>query len=238
MIGNNWIAFGITLALAFLWLRFMDFVAQRGWISSRLSRKIIHIGTGPIFVLCWLLFDNQPSGRFLAALIPLAITIQFMLVGFGWIKDEASVKAMSRSGDRKEILRGPLIYGIVFVVVTLFYWQNPIGMVALMVLCGGDGIADVVGIRMESPKIPWALNKTVAGSISLFIGGSLLSLLVLFVFSLAGRLPATLSSFMPGVLVISFVAMLVESLPFKDIDNLTVPLASVILGQFLFGALL
>jgi len=238
MIENNWLAFVITLVLALLWLRLMDYVAHRGWMSSRLSRKIIHIGTGPIFVLCWLLFDNQASGRFLAALIPFAITIQFLLVGLGWMKDEASVKAMSRSGDRKEILRGPLIYGIVFVVITLFYWQNPIGIVALMVLCGGDGIADVVGLRVASPKIPWAPKKTIAGSLALFVGGSVLSLLVLFVFSLSGRLPASLVLFVPGILIISVAALIVESLPFKDIDNLTVPLTAISLGYLLFGVLL
>lgn len=238
MIGNNWIAFVVTLILALLWLRIMDFVAHRGWISSRLSRKIIHIGTGPIFVLCWLLFDNQPSGRFLAALIPLAITIQFLMVGVGWIKDEASVTAMSRSGDRKEILRGPLIYGIVFVLITLFFWKNPIGIAALMILCGGDGIADIVGVRIASPRIPWAPNKTIAGSLALFVGGSLLSMLILGAFSQAGVLPHTLLAYIPGILVISFCAMLVESLPFKDIDNFTVPLTAIILGLILFGALL
>ena len=48
---NNWIALTITFAAALGFLRIMDFFAHRGWIESRLSRKIIHIGTGPIFVL-------------------------------------------------------------------------------------------------------------------------------------------------------------------------------------------
>jgi phytol kinase len=57
----------------------MDFAAHRGWISSDLSRKIIHMGTGPIFVLCWLFFKGTPArillgSSYLAALVPLAIT--------------------------------------------------------------------------------------------------------------------------------------------------------------------
>jgi phytol kinase len=118
----------------------MDFFAQRGWVESRLSRKLIHIGTGPIFVLCWLMFPDDPRARWLAALVPFAITIQFALIGLGLIRDEASVQAMSRHGDRREILRGPLFYGVAFVALTLIFWKDsPIGITALMLMCGGDG---------------------------------------------------------------------------------------------------
>ena len=144
MFESQWIALIITFGMAILWLRVNDFAAHRGWMSSALSRKIIHMGTGPIFVLCWLLFPDTGLARYLAALIPLAITVQFALVGFGVIKDQSAVDAMSRSGDRREILRGPLFYGIVFVVLTILYWKDsPIGLLALMLLCGGDGLADV-----------------------------------------------------------------------------------------------
>ena len=114
MLNNNFIATIITFAVALAWLRINDYAAHRGWMSSHLSRKIIHIGTGPFFVACWLLFNEAPISRYLAALVPLAITAQFALVGTGVIRDESAVRAMSRSGDRREILRGPLFYGILF----------------------------------------------------------------------------------------------------------------------------
>ncbi len=147
----------LTLWIALLWLRTMDWVAQRGWVESRLSRKIIHIGTGPMFVLCWLLFPSEPSyGRYLAALVPLLFTVQFALIGLGIVNDEASVKAMSRNGDRREILRGPLFYGIVFVIMTIVYWKDsPMGMTALMLMCGGDGLAKILGQRLPSSRLPW-----------------------------------------------------------------------------------
>lgn len=81
--------------------------------------------------------------------MPLIISLQFVAVGLGWIKNEAAVKAMTRTGNRLEILRGPLYYGIAFVVVTLGWWRNsPVGILALMALCGGDGLADIVGRRL------------------------------------------------------------------------------------------
>ena len=139
----------ITFAVALAWLRLMDTLAARGVFDQAISRKLIHIGTGPIFVLCWPLFSPQPAARFLAALVPLAITAQFVLVGAGVIKDPAAVKAMSRTGDRREILRGPLYYGLVFVVCTLVFWRtSPVGILALMLMCGGDGLADLGGTQV------------------------------------------------------------------------------------------
>jgi phytol kinase len=153
-----------TFLIAIAFLRLMDFLAHRGIIESKLSRKLIHIGTGPIFVLCWLMFPDLPISRWLAALVPFVITTQFFLVGTGILKDEAAVKAMSRTDDRREILRGPLFYGIVFILMTLIYWKDsPIGIPALMMMCGGDGIADIVGRRVPSPKLPWSREKSVAG---------------------------------------------------------------------------
>ncbi len=236
MLSSAWLALVISLALALAWLRLCDFAAQRGWVSSDLSRKLIHIGTGPLFVLTWLLFPNVPEARWLAAIIPLGITAQFALVGLGVMRDESAVKAMSRTGDRHEILRGPLYYGVAFVALTLLFWkESPVGMVALMLLCGGDGLADVLGRRIQSIKLPWSPKKSVIGSAAMFLGGFGLSLAVLAVYRLTGALPGSLRSEVVPVALIAFAGMLVESLPFSDLDNLSVPLVAALLGMFLFG---
>jgi len=234
-LANNWIALLITFALALVWLRINNFMAHRGWISSSTSRKLIHIGTGPIFVLCWLLFNDAPSARYLAALVPGAITAQFALVGLGVMKDQAAVDAMSRSGDRREILRGPLFYGIVFVILTIWFWKNSaIGIVALMLLCGGDGLADLVGKRFGIAKLPWSPRKTWGGTLAMLIGGWTFSVAIIWVFTAVGVLPGTLVNYLVGITLIALVGTLVESIPATDIDNLTVPALAVVLGFFLF----
>ncbi|MEN4013242.1 MAG: phosphatidate cytidylyltransferase [Bellilinea sp.] len=235
MLGNNFLALVVTLMLALIWLRFNDFLAHRGWISSHLSRKIIHAGTGPIFVLCWLLFTDDPSARWLAALVPLGITIQFFLIGIGVIKDQAAVDGMSRSGDPREILRGPLFYGIVFVILTIIYWHDtPIGITALMMLCGGDGLADVVGKRLPSRALSWSPRKTWLGSAAMFSAGWTFSMVVLGVFASTGTMTDEFSRLVLPVTLIALAATIVESLPMKDIDNISVPLVCVMLGQILF----
>lgn len=234
MIGNNWIALIITFAISIAWLRINDYFAHKGWISRRLSRKIIHIGTGPIFVLCWFLFDSTDSARFLAALVPLGITVQFGLVGTGIMKDQAAVDAMSRSGDPKEILKGPLYYGIVFVVLTIIFWyETPVGIIALMMMCGGDGLADVIGKKYGRAKLPWSKRKSFAGSFAVFAGGLALTVLILSIYVYAGKFQGPTTIYFPAILVIAFVGTLVESIPIRDIDNITLPLITVILGLLL-----
>ncbi len=232
---QNFVATLLTFLIALVWLRLNDFIAQRGWISSDLSRKVIHIGTGPLFVLCWLLYPDHALARYFAALVPLAITAQFLLVGLGIIQDEAAVKAMARSGNRREILRGPLLYGIIFVLLTVVYWQEtPIGIAALMILCGGDGLADVLGRRFGNRKLPWNRSKSWVGSLGMFAGGWLLALLILTVYIAAGRFsgpPSALALPLAGVVLVSAA---IETLPLKDIDNLTITVAALFMGYFVF----
>jgi hypothetical protein len=66
------------------------------------------------------------------------ITAQFFLVGSGIIRDEAAVRAMSRSGNRREILKKVRAYVVVQEVI------------------GGDGIE---GVCTEYP-IPLTLDPT------------------------------------------------------------------------------
>lgn len=236
MLQNNLLAMATTFALALLWLRLNNWAAQRGWVSSDLSRKLVHIGTGPIFVLCWLLFTGDPNARYLAALVPGLITVQFILVGRGLIRDQAAVRSMSRSGDRREILRGPLIYGLVFILITMVYWRDtPIGITALMLMCGGDGLADIVGRRYPGGRLPWNSHKSWAGSLAMFAGGWICSVAVLAIFSVSGSFSTSLTGLLPGLTLICLVGSAVESLPLHDVDNFTVTAAALILGHWLFS---
>ena len=232
---NPYLATFLTFVIAISFLRLMDFFAHRGWIESKMSRKLIHIGTGPIFVLCWLMFPDVYISRYLAALVPLLITIQFVLVGTGMMKDDAAVQAMTRTGNPKEILRGPLFYGIMFVLLTIVYWKDsPIGITALMMMCGGDGIADIIGRRVKSPKLFWSKEKSVAGSLSVFAGGALLTALILFIYVNVSVFASPFTKYVVPILWIALGGTLVESLPFKDVDNITLTVATAVIGQLVF----
>jgi phytol kinase len=231
MLSNNILAIIITFAVALTWLRINDLAAHRGWIESRLSRKIIHIGTGPLFVLCWPLFTSSPLSPYLAALVPLLFSIQFLLVGLGLLRDDMAVQAMTRNGDRREILRGPLYYGILFVVLTILYWlDSPTGIVALMLMCGGDGLADILGRRFGQAKLPWNPEKSWIGSLGMFLGGWVFSIVMIDIFIALGYFAPPPGTYLPAITLIALAATAVESLPLRDVDNITITLVAVLLG--------
>lgn len=68
ILANSWIRQGgatlLSFGIAIAGLRLIEFLADRGRLESKLSRKIIHIGTGPLFVLCWQLFSPAPTAEY------------------------------------------------------------------------------------------------------------------------------------------------------------------------------
>jgi phytol kinase len=101
-------------------------------------------------------------------------------------------------------------------------------------MCGGDGIADIVGRRFNSSKLPWSREKSVAGSLSVFAGGWLLTMFIFAIYLWAGQFSGPVTRFLLPVTWIALGAMLVESLPFKDVDNITLTLVSVLIGYLVF----
>jgi dolichol kinase len=65
------------------------------------------------------------------------------------------------------------------------------------------------------------------------LGGFGLAAVVLVVYVANGVFPASFSRYLVPLGIIALVGMAVESLPYKDIDNLTVTLAAVVVGYFL-----
>jgi phytol kinase len=227
-----------TFAVALSWLKLMDGLADREVMAQTLSRKLIHIGTGPLFVLCWPLFSDSFYARFLAALVPLALTGKLTAIGLGWLHEPATVKAMTRHNDPREILRGPLYYGIAFIVCTVVFWRtSPVGILALMTMCGGDGLADIVGRRWGDHKLPFNPDKSWIGSMAMLLGSACLGLGYLLWFNQWGYFsPAfTWQVLISGTVIVAIVATLIEALPFKDIDNLTLTAVAIALGQGIFA---
>ncbi|KAJ0742876.1 putative phytol/farnesol kinase [Helianthus annuus] len=50
-------------------------------------------------MLCWPLFSSGSGGAYIAALVPGVNIVKVLLIGLGIVKDEATVKSMSRFGD-------------------------------------------------------------------------------------------------------------------------------------------
>ncbi|GMH43456.1 hypothetical protein BSKO_11378 [Bryopsis sp. KO-2023] len=234
MVLSLGMAWATTFAISVSAILCVVELGKKGVINRLLARKIMHIGTGPAYLLCWYLFPESPWSPFVASSTILILVLFFVAVGMGLISSQPLVAVVSRSGKKSELLTGPVLYGIVHIAAPLMYWfRSPTGFVALMVLCVGDGVADVVGRKYGGKNpLPWNKSKSLAGSGAFWVGGYLGTLAIGEVFFQSGHLASAFredfelkSAFMVTV------AALVESLPLGGIDNITIFMACVACGK-------
>ncbi|KAJ9565120.1 hypothetical protein OSB04_001086 [Centaurea solstitialis] len=225
-------AFSGCFALSIL--RVYEETARRGIFDQKLNRKLVHTTIGLAFMLCWPLFSSGHQGAVLAALIPGVNIVKVLLIGLGIWKDEAAVKSMSRYGDYRELIKGPLYYASTIALSSVIYWRtSPIAIAAICNLCAGDGMADIIGRRFGKKKIPYNTDKSFAGSIAMAAAGFIVSVGYMHYFSTFGYFEESWQM-MCGFLVVSIASALVESHPIstKFDDNLMVPLTSLLVGTF------
>jgi phytol kinase len=229
----------VTIAGSSSYVLACSFVGKRRLLPPRLSRKLMHLGAGPLFALCWPLYPSNCA--LLAASVPLLASIQFALVGTGVLPDFIGLtRGATRSGRREELLQGPLLYGIVHSAIAATNFCRPGALLAIAALCGGDGLAEVVGKGVTSPALFWNERKTTAGSMACFCGSIVFGLALLGHFSSVGALQSYSNSTstagflnhvnVPAILACALIGTAVESMPLGKlesvgVDNITVPAA-------------
>ncbi|KAF5192776.1 Phytol kinase 1 protein [Thalictrum thalictroides] len=217
--GQDVVAAALVSAGAYCLVLFFDNLTERNLIKQSLSRKVVHILSGSLFMLSWPIFRLVVNGLSLAT-------------------DEGLVKSVTREGNPKELLRGPLYYVLMLITSAVLFWrESPVGMIALAMMCGGDGFADIIGRRFGSVKIPYNQHKSLAGSFAMFIFGFLFSIMMLYYFSTLGFFQLDWSSTVEKVALVALVATIVESLPTTEVvdDNITVPLSTMLMAVMFFG---
>eukprot|EP01103_Thecamoeba_quadrilineata_P011090 TRINITY_DN2577_c0_g1_i2.p1 TRINITY_DN2577_c0_g1~~TRINITY_DN2577_c0_g1_i2.p1 ORF type:complete len:251 (+),score=6.40 TRINITY_DN2577_c0_g1_i2:99-851(+) len=234
-------------SLALSWIIVNVILANQRLVSRNTTRKIVHIGTGPLFLMSWLTFPSFTSWTpFLLSLIPLTFSLFYASIGLGLVNGTLLIRTLCRSDDRTELVSGPLQYGLFHVFITSVLWiSSPQGIVASAQLCGGDGIAPLFGQTKlgRSYPLPWNPKKTWIGSAAMFFGGYLLSLFLVLYFSADPLqyfiqrdevLPIRITFrnyYFVSLIWISLATTIVESLPMSlQIDNLLVPFVSFAVG--------
>ncbi|PYV92548.1 MAG: hypothetical protein DMG05_04200 [Acidobacteria bacterium] len=140
-----------------------------------------------------------------------------------------------REFESKPIRSGPFYYSIsVLVLILLFPRQLYIVAAAWGVMALGDGSAGVCWISTTRLWIPWNPRKTFAGTIAFVLFGSIGASVLLFwtlpSFPQLHLSPATIIGLSCTV---SLCCAIIESLPWKINDNLSVPLAAGLLFYLL-----
>ncbi|OMP05509.1 Phosphatidate cytidylyltransferase [Corchorus olitorius] len=217
-----------------------DALTGKELIPQSLSRKLVHILSGLLFAVSWPIFSNSIEARYFASLVPFVNCVRLVVHGLSLAEeDQGLIKSVTREGNPKELLRGPLYYVVILIICALIFWrESPIGIISLGMMCGGDGIADIMGRRFGSSKIPYNKSKSWVGSISMFVFGFFISVGMLYYYSVLGYFKLDWGWTIRRVAIVSLVATVVESLPITMLidDNISVPLSSMLAAYLSFGS--
>ncbi|MFO7836912.1 MAG: hypothetical protein R6V83_09665 [Candidatus Thorarchaeota archaeon] len=241
-LGVIWdiVAFFISFILVLMLVQINAAIEKSGALSATVTRKTIHTFAAPVWVVSWLLFSGGLFSRWLAMVVPLLFVLLFAAIGTGAMKNEDFVGSMSRSGDPRELLEGTLYYAFIMLIVGILWFYVPAGgnlagatpmaLVVFGCLAGGDGLADVIGRKYGGAKKFGfgGAEKTVVGSIGMFIGSFLFSIFLVAIFSLEVTAFSVIDLIIP-IVVVSIVATIVEAITPSGYDNLSIPIATIIM---------
>ena len=122
---------------------------------------------------------------------------------------------------------GMLLYPLsVLVLIFLFPTRLDIVAAAWGILAAGDGMATIAGTYLGGPRIPWNRDKTVAGSVALWLCGSLAGAwLAWWCRPAVAPMPDPWFS-LGAPVAAAAAAALAETLPIRLDDNVTVPMTA------------
>ncbi|EFJ28476.1 hypothetical protein SELMODRAFT_411288 [Selaginella moellendorffii] len=92
---------GAVVAGAYLWVQGFELLTRFNVLDQKLSRKLVHMTMGPLFMLSWPIFSSSSASRYICSLVPLANAVRLLILGLGLGTNEGVVKSMSRDGDAK-----------------------------------------------------------------------------------------------------------------------------------------
>ena len=236
-----------TIFGSLLWVKLFDQLAKNEVLEAKLSRKLVHVTSGTFFAITWCLFGDQWYSKLFATIVPSLQALRLFAIGSGLIENKNAVRAVSREGGKEELLYGPFYYTIVLMLTTLLFWrESPVGFLVVSTMCGGDGVADIVGRRLGKngkkwPK-PFDERKSFAGSAAMVVAGFLFTVSLTHLFGVLGYFPNDRVFGGPDdvgyYVVIALVCVscaIVEALPASKIDdNISVAAVAAALGSLAF----
>ncbi|BAZ41567.1 phosphatidate cytidylyltransferase [Calothrix sp. NIES-4101] len=219
-----------------LWLQittvavWLGLVISAAWIAnhsinhdsvkkSEIVRKIVHIGTGNVILLAWLL--DIPAILGIVASI-LASTVTLLSYRFPILPGINSV-------GRKSL--GTFFYSVSIGILVGCFWylkQPYYAALGILIMSWGDGLAALIGQRFGKHKYTiFGGQKSWEGSLAMTLVSYVISSSILF--SVQGNIWQTWVVSM----VIAIAATGLEIFSFLGVDNLTVPLGSAALAFML-----
>ena len=213
----------VKVAIAALWLALVglaaigvDRVVPEG---SELVRKVVHIGTGNIVLLAWWMkipgWIGVSAGVFFA-IVTLA-SYRFQLL-----------PRIDNVG-RKSF--GTFFYAVSIAVLVGWFWgvnRPEFGVLGILVMTWGDGLAGLVGKRFGRHRYQlWGMEKSWEGSLTMAIVATLVSAIIL------SNVVGSVAQLITIAFTVGILSAVLEAFSNLGIDNLTVPILSAAIAYSL-----
>jgi len=225
VVWHNVLVMLLTFAYVFSVPPLMDWLVTNHGLPRDISRKITHICAGSVIVFLPLFRDGDWS-HYLNITVFAVWTLLLIQKGLFAADDDQAVKTMTRTGDKRELLKGTLYFVVVAMICGTLYYKLFAGVLAMAVLGWGDGLAPIIGTRMGKMKYKVFCERSVEGSLA-FLAGSLGAGLF-FVWLIVPE------SFDPAkIAMIAVAATVIEAVSPKEVDNILIPVGVIALSVVL-----
>jgi dolichol kinase len=180
------------------------------------ARKAAHIISNLSACLLILILGIQTTSYFV--LLGTCIGILLMHLTIIGIKIPGIEEWLRNVGREGEIPGEGALYNALGILFALSLLRNDsaAAISVILILALGDGFATYVGTSYGRHKLPWNKNKTFEGTIGFAAGASC----------------ALFAMPIPETIFVVVLATIIESLPLKVNDNLTLPVVSSLLYFF------
>jgi phytol kinase len=175
-------------------------------------RKVVHIGTGNVIILAWLLQLPAWVGIISGVLAGIVTLISYRL----------PILPGVNSVGRKSL--GTFFYAVSIGLLTAIFWNLDLphyAVIGILIMAWGDGLAAIIGQRFgKHPYTVFGNTKSWEGTLTMLVVSYAIVSIVLL--SVQGSMWQTWVVGIP----VAIVATGVESIAQWGLDNLTVPLTS------------
>ena len=225
LVWHNALVTLMTFVYVFSVPPLMDYLVTNHGLPRDISRKITHICAGSAIVFLPLFLGSDWS-HYLNITVFAVWTVLLIQKGLFATEDDQAVKTMTRTGDKRELLKGTLYFVIVAMICGTLYYKQFAGVLAMAVLGWGDGLAPIIGTRLGRMKYRILSDKSVEGSLAFFVGSACAGLFFVWLI-----VPESFDA--TKILLIALIATIVEGVSPKEVDNLTIPIAVIAASRLL-----
>lgn len=204
-----------------------DLPVLRG-LSARLGvcelrRRLAHMSPICLPFLLWVIPHRDPWGPILInAVLAIAVTLVGMLL--------VRFRSIARSQDEHG-MAAVIGYAVpIIIAVLLLPDRAELGMMTLAILAIGDGSATMAGMCLGGRPLPWNRRKTLTGLLSFCLFGTLMATIVYWGEARPG---ISWESALLCAGISTLAAAIVESLPLRWNDNLSVGTTAAAVGAFI-----